>query len=356
MPSFPAWPRLLVVLVGLTTACAQAPSAVAPPTPAPTAAATRQPTPPPTSAPAATPVVPKVNVSYGSISASQLPLWVADEAGLLRQNGLDADVKFIASTTGVAALLSGQTDIGQFGGSEALSAAANGADLVILGTLTPVYPYLMMVPADVTTRDELKGAKLGVSGIGAADDVALRVSLTKLGLDPDKDVVIVKVGSGPEKVAAQLSGAVVGAVQQPQDALVLQDKGFHALFDLAELNLPAALVCVVTTRVYLAAHRDVAQRYVDAIVEGRAKEAADPAFTLEVMKKYLQTGDEAGLRATYDYFMRIQPVYPYPKAEQFTDSVQVLSATNEKVRGFDVAKLLDPTFVQSAADRRVGGG
>ena len=49
--------------------------------------------------------------------------------------------------------------------------------------------------------------------------------------------------------------------------------------------------------------------------------------------------------------MPLIPPLPYPEAEQFKDAQDTLGAKNEKVRTFDLAKLLDVSFVQAAADR-----
>jgi len=54
---------------------------------------------------------------------------------------------------------------------------------------------------------------------------------------------------------------------------------------------------------------------------------------------------------TYDFYVKIHPALPYPKVEQFADSKALLGVTNERVRNFDVAKLLDDSLLRSAADR-----
>ena len=90
--------------------------------------------------------------------------------------------------------------------------------------------------------------------------------------------------------------------------------------------------------------------------EGAARNKQDRTFALGVLKKYLNSDDETAVGATYDYFTsKVTPILPFPKPEQFADSVNVLSAQNPKVKDVDLGKVLDPSFVQSAADRKVGG-
>ncbi len=59
---------------------------------------------------------------------------------------------------------------------------------------------------------------------------------------------------------------------------------------------------------------------------------------------------------TYDFFVgTVTPQYPVVQADLFGDAVEQLSATNDKVKSFDLKKILDNQYVQSAMDRKVGG-
>ena len=56
----------------------------------------------------------------------------------------------------------------------------------------------------------------------------------------------------------------------------------------------------------------------------------------------------------YDYFIgKVVPPLPYPKAEQFTDSVDILATQNPNVKSVDLNKMIDMSFVKSAEDRGV---
>ncbi len=290
--------------------------------------------------------------SWNSVSGDQVPLWLAKEAGFFERNALDIDVKYIAGTTSMAALLSGETQIAHVGGSEVLSAAAAGADLVVVAVPGPVYPYSFYVPASIKVAADLVGQKVGVTGVGSSTDVATRVGLPRVGLVPDKDVSVVSVGSVSNLTSALLSGAVSGGMGHPPDSVALEIRGFHALFDLAKENLPFANNTIALQRSYLAAHRDVVQRYVDAIVQAIARERSDRAATVTVMKKYFESQDEPAMAATWEYYSRaVRPELPYPRAEQFSDPIAELAKKNEKVKQLDLTKIIDSSFVRSAADR-----
>lgn len=292
-------------------------------------------------------------VGYSNVSVDFLAPWVAREAGIFEKNGLDVDLELVSGgSRTMAALLSGQIQVSQQGGAEALSASAGGADVVVLGTLAPVYPYKFEVQPSIKTPQDLKGKKVGISSVGGSADIATRVALPRIGLDPDKDVQIVPVESHANRTAALLSGQLAGAVDDPPDSVMLEQKGLQPLFDLAALKLPAANTVIAVRRSWLNGHRDVVQKYVDSIVQAIARAKKDRSFTLGVMKKYFQSNDDGAMGLAYDFFMnQVTPSLPYPKAEQFADSQRFLGAKNQRVHDFQVSGLIDDSFMRSAASR-----
>jgi NitT/TauT family transport system substrate-binding protein len=315
--------------------------AAAPTTPATSAPAAAKPTTPPAAASSAAPVA--LHVSYSNLIADNLPEWMAYESGIFKEHGLDVTLDNIVSSTGIPALLSGQVQIAHLGGSETLSAAVAGGDLVIISITGPVYPFVFMAPASVTSTDQIKGMKIGVSNVGSSSDIATRVMLKHIGLDPEKDVNIIAVGSLQNRMAALFNGAIDGGVAQPPDQLALEDKGFHVVYDLAAKRLPSVGDSIVV------------QRYVDSIVLAIAKSKANKEQTLPVLQKYLKNDDPRALGVTYDFFVgTVTPDYPVVRADLFGDAIEQLSASNEKINSFDLTSFLDNEFIQSAMDRHVG--
>ncbi len=309
---------------------------------------------PPAATTAAPPTAPPVKlvISYSNPIADFLPFWIAADDGTFLRNGIAADIQSISSAQGVAALVSGQTQVAAIGGSEILSAAAGGADLVIVANLIPVYPHLFEVAPNIKSAADLKNKKVGVSSIGSSSDIATRVLLRRIGLDPDKDVTIVPVGSTDQRTAALLTGAIQAAVTLVPDTLAVEDKGFKPLYDLAALKLPASQTVIAVSRALATAKRDVVQRVVDSVITATARMRADRVFAIATLKKWLKSSDDRAMTAAYEkYALPVIPTLPYPRAEQFKDSQETLGAKNDKVKAFDLAKLLDPSFVQNAADR-----
>lgn len=342
--------RLAIALVAtvIMAACGgggtAAPSASAKATTAPATVVAATTAPPPV----------KLVVGYSEIYEGELPVWAAFEGGFFKANGLDVDLRYTASSTGIAALIAGDTQIFQGGGSEAMSANLGGADLVLVGNLVPVYPYVFMVQKSIATVADLKGKTVGVSNPGSTSDIATRVGLTKVGLVPDKDVTIIAVGSSQNRTAALQSGQIQGGLDQPPFSYDLEKIGLHSLFSMAEEKLPIVNNGIVVNRSYLTANKSVVQRYVDSVMQAIAKVKKDKAFAIGVYKKYLKIDDETTLGRTWEYATTdLFPALPYPKLDQFADIIPVLAKKNPKASTYDVSKMIDESFVKSAADRGI---
>jgi NitT/TauT family transport system substrate-binding protein len=340
--------HLLVAAIACLLAACTAPAAA--PAQAPTAVPA---TAAPTVATAPTSGSTQLSTSYPNVDMGHLHLWVAEDEGLFEQNGLDVTDQLVSnSAAAMSALLSGQINIAQTGGSDAVSAAAAGADVVVLAVEIPVYTYLLEVPASVSSLDQIKGGKVGIDSFGSSPDIAVRVALRRAGLDPDRDVSIVPVGNVPTRAAALMQGGVQATVLNPPSSLTVEDNGFHPLINMAELKLPAVSQTTIAQRSWLATHRDLAQKYVDTLIQAGERMRQDKPGTVKIISKYLKNDDERAMSYTYDFYVgQVYPNAPFPRPEMFQDSVAELAKSNPNLASFNVSSILDPSFVQSAVDR-----
>jgi NitT/TauT family transport system substrate-binding protein len=297
----------------------------------------------------------KLTASYSELVPDELWPWGAAEGGYFSRNGLDVSLTSVSSTNGVAALLSGQVQLAQLGGSEVLSAAAGGADVQIIANLCPYYPYLFMASSSVTSMNDLKGKKVGISSFGGSSDTATRAGLRKDGLNPDSDVTIVPTGSSSNRIAALRSGSIQAGMSQPPESVTLQKDGFRPLLDLAKLKLPAANTVLAVRKSWAGSHHSEVQAYVDSLVQAVARERKDKEFTWNALARWQKLKDRSALDPTYAFYMNeVFPTYPYPRAAQFADAVQVGQKKNSKLAGFNVAGALDDSYVKNAANRKLG--
>ena len=71
----------------------------------------------------------RIVVAYAAMNARVAALWIARERGFFVKNGFDADPLFVrGAPTLVAAMTSGEVDVGYTGGTAVVGAVASGAD------------------------------------------------------------------------------------------------------------------------------------------------------------------------------------------------------------------------------------
>jgi len=303
--------------------------------------------------PSASAQLTKITASYSNLSGSNLTLFVTKEGGYFEKNGLDVDMQFISGgAKNMAALVANQIQIGHVGGSELVSATVEGADLISIATLTPVFPYKFEAAPSIKAIPDLKGKPIGISSIGGAVDIATRLLFKKHGLDLDKDATPVPDNGSEFRMQALLGGATMAAMADPPGLLQLENNGFHSIANLAQERIPTSNAGVTASRPWVAGHREVVQRYIDSLVQGTARTKKDKVFAVNVLKKYFKSDDDKAMEATYDFFaLEVSPAIPQITPEQFTDAIDILAARNPKVKGWDVNKAIDQSFVKSAAER-----
>lgn len=304
---------------------------------------------------AATPAGPPVKITASYVGSPQdAPFLIARDSGLFQKNALEPTLTVIPGPTAVAALLAGQVQAASAGAGEVLNAAAGGGELVIVAVVIPVFTFKFYAQKSITTPQQLKGKKIGITQPGGSFDQASRTALPKFGLDPDKDVTFVPSGSIPNVVAALISGSIDAApVIVGPNSQQVEAAGLKPLFDFASLNLPNAQSTIAVSRSYLSSHHDVVQNFVDVFVEGLARFKQDKTAALQALGTLYKTNDQGALNLAYDFYKQdnVTPPLPYPNVEPLKNTQAVLGKSNPKLASLDISKLVDPSFVKAAADR-----
>jgi NitT/TauT family transport system substrate-binding protein len=230
----------------------------------------------------------RINVGYSAISADQLPAWVAKETGIFAQNGLDVQlIFFTGGTTAILALVSGDVPITQVSGPGLINSVLAGSDAVFIAAGMTSLNYVLMGKAGVKTAEQLKGGTVAISRFGSATDSIARFALRKIGLTPGKDVNLVQVGSGPDRLAAVLTGRVTAAVINPPSNFIAEKKGLAVVADVAQMGMVFQHTGAATTRKYIRENSDKVRSYVKSHVEAVHRIWTDKEATVKTLGKYM---------------------------------------------------------------------
>ncbi|TAJ88774.1 ABC transporter substrate-binding protein, partial [bacterium] len=214
----------------------------------------------------------KIVIAHAAMNARVLPLWVAKEQGFFAKYGAPSEVIFIRQApTLVAALTSGDIQIGYTGGTAVLGAAAGGADLKILAAFTNRVTYDLVVRPGIKTPEDLRGKKFGVQSIGGTVWMGAILGLEYLGLDPNRDNVQL-IAAGEQSVLAQamMVGTIDATVLDGVASRYLQQKGFPILVELGKLNLPISSVGIVARGSFIQKNPQTIENLLKALLEGEA--------------------------------------------------------------------------------------
>jgi ABC-type nitrate/sulfonate/bicarbonate transport system substrate-binding protein len=298
----------------------------------------------------------KVSIAYSIVAAGSAITWGMESAGFLAKNGLDGSETYVASSSAVDALLSGQVQFAQVGGPDVINANASGGKLTIIANVSPVHGYLMMVPKNITSASQLIGKSVGISGPGTTSDIQTRIALADLGVNPSK-IGYVTTSSSSNRVAALKAGGLSAAAVDIGDALPLETAGFHSLIDLAQRKAPGVDTVIAVTDSYLASHKAVVQKFIDALVETIAYERTHESYTESLYTKDAKVVGQSVLNATYDqqFQQLLTSNYPDVLASQFKDDLAIMESENPKLDKVNVSSMLDNSLVSAAAVKQLGG-
>src|SRR6266550_9509252 len=110
----------------------------------------------------------KINASYGAISGSMAPIWVAKEARLFDKQGLDLNLVYIpGGPRSIMSLIGGSVQFVNHSGMPALEAYQRGADTALIASSMNQLEHAVMAQKSITNVEQLRGKILGISAIGS---------------------------------------------------------------------------------------------------------------------------------------------------------------------------------------------
>jgi NitT/TauT family transport system substrate-binding protein len=215
-------------------------------------------------------------------------------------------------------LVSADTPIAQLAGPAVINSVLAGSDAVlIVGGVTSLNYYLMGRP-EIKTPEQLKGGSVAISRFGSSSDFIARYALSKVGLNPGKDVTIVQIGSTTARVDAALTGRVQATVVQPPASIIAQKRGMTILADLPKLGLVYQHTSAATTRKYIREHPDIVRRYVKSQVEAVNRIYTDKEASLRALARFIGRNVERDiLEKTWENLLSesVLPKKQYPSLE-----------------------------------------
>lgn len=239
----------------------------------------------------------KVRFVLSGTSFAFMPYFVADSAGFLEQNGIDAElIRANSGSAIVATLVGGGADVAIVGANEVLTARRAGVDLVLLGIAVRQVASALSFSKEWAEKhgiteaspiedkfDALNGIRIATTGHGSAYDLVHYLAKLE-GLELDRDIIMVPLGTDPGAYQAAIEqGRVDGFVYSaPNPQRLRRELGAVIAFNNARGEVKQLdgypYITVTSTRNWAEENPSAVEKIENAFVDALTA-ISDPART-----------------------------------------------------------------------------
>ncbi len=281
----------------------------------------------------------KTSVAIPAVSFAFTADYVAEDAGLYKESGLDVEIKFLAGNSGFNAMVSGAMDFAFSSGTNLDRAAARGQRMLAIANMNNLPPWDVVIRksiADAAHFDPkaplaervkvLKGRTLVVDGIGSAAHSFLRVLAMAGGVDPDS--ITVSALQPQEMLAAYQRGQIDGiSLGPPWPQTLEQDGGVLVVAsgingDPAWLT-PIGSSTVITRPQFCAEHRSVCEKMGHALSAASRFVHERPNDALAILQKRFPKTAPPVVAASFAVMRKAMPQPPALEAKALSNADRI---------------------------------
>lgn len=252
-------------------------------------------------------------IHYGTTaSTAHLPIWVAKDTGLFAKNGLNVEpVQIRGGALITMGIMSGQLQFSGAGAESIVAARVEGGDVVLLACPVDSDPVYLIARPEIKSPAELKGKATAVTRLGSTTHFYLRAALRQVGIDPEKEVTILQLGTGTEAVSAMENGRIAMAALTNRYAIPLLERGWPMFVDLSKTDLVYPSSCVASSRAFVKAEQKVVDGFLRAYVGAIQLIRKDRPVAEKSFAKWLREKDPILIKKTLDAYIPLFKPEPY---------------------------------------------
>jgi NitT/TauT family transport system substrate-binding protein len=178
--------------------------------------------------------VDKIRIAVSNPNMPNLTAAMAQKHGFFKDENLEVEIIRMNPNVAITALSTGDVDYCQLFGAVVGGAIAGLPVRIVAGYLDN-WPMTLIAQPEFKTLKDLRGKTLGISSFGATPDVAARMMIKQAGIDPEKEIKILALGSDAARLTALKQRIVdVVAISPPADTL-MEKQGYKILARAYEL-------------------------------------------------------------------------------------------------------------------------
>ena len=222
-----------------------------------------------------------VRIGYVSRSILDIPYIIARDKGFFREEGLEPEFIFMKAGQNPQALLAGGIDFGTATGT-GIAAAVSGVDVRLIFALTDRPSFDLIALPSIASVQQLKGKKLGTSGVGSLAEILARQILIANKI-PLEQVTFLPFGTSDVTYLALKAGTIDATMLQIPQKFFAIDEGFRKLASGADVYR-AVMGGLTTTKATLTERPELVTKTIRATMRGVRLMRSDKKYVLEWMK------------------------------------------------------------------------
>jgi NitT/TauT family transport system substrate-binding protein len=247
-----------------------------------------------------------VRVATCAISGGFIHLHTALDNRLFDKYGLRPEFLLVRGAgVSAAALTSNEIQFLYCTADAIIPSLAAGAEAKMIASPLVGLPWVIIARKEIERVEDLKGKIFLATRPGGTPDTLIRALLRKLNLTPE-DVGIRHIGGAgqTEIYNALLQGlGQATMVTAPLDARARRD-GFHVIYHLDDLNLPAIYSSVFTNDRTIKERPAVVQKFVAAMAEAVHFVEKNPDRAKASVTRVLALKDQESAQSAYDAYAK----------------------------------------------------
>jgi len=287
----------------------------------------------------------KARINWTAVTGAQSGMFMAQQEGLFKKNGLDVELIHIPSSSrGIQAILAGEIGFSFMDGNNEVQADLKGANIALIAGATNRQVFSLMARPDIKRISDLRGKKIGITRIGSSTHTSALFALGSAGLKP-ADYQILPLMEVPNIFTALAAGQIDAGVVSPPTNSRARKAGFNELMNLAKEGPEYVSVGVGTSRSYIKANEDIVRRVIRSYAEGVQIFKSNKTAALKMIQNQLKVKEADIQEDTYNQFREYLEFPPYVSRKGMEAVIADVAETNPAAKTAKPDDFIDMRFV-----------
>ena len=287
----------------------------------------------------------KARINWTAVTGAQSGMFIAQQQGLFKKNGLDVELIHIPSSSrAIQAILAGEIAFSFMDGNNEAQANLKGANLALIAGATNRMVFSLMAKPEIKRIAALRGKKIGITRVGSSTHTSALFALGSAGLKPS-DYQILPLMEVPNIFTALAAGQIDAGIVSPPTNSRARKAGFNELMNLAKEGPEYVSVAVGTSRSYIQANQDIVRRVVRSYSEGVQIFKSNKAAALKMIQNQLKVKEADIQEDTYNQFREYLEYPPYVSRKGMEAVIADVAETNSAAKSAKPDDFMDMRFV-----------